>query len=89
MTASQQWAILELFERWGDIDGGYRKLAHRDSYENLVWVSPSTPYRVLAAQGLVVPRSVGAHADSGAAAAQSLGGRQAGTVGIVGPWRSI
>ena len=44
-----------LFERWGDIDGGYRKLAHRGSYENLVWVSPSTLYRVLAAQGLVLP----------------------------------
>ena len=46
---------MELFERWGDIDGGYRKLAHRGSYENLVWVSPSTLYRVLAAQGLVLP----------------------------------
>ena len=40
---------------WGDIDGGYRKLAHRGSYENLVWVSLSTLYRVLAAQGLVLP----------------------------------
>ena len=67
-SSGRSWSC---FERWGDIDGGYRKLAHRDSYENLVWVSPSTPYRVLAAQGLVVPRSVGAHAGSGAAAAQS------------------
>ena len=48
-------AVLELFERWGDIDGGYRKLAHRGSYENLVWVSPSTLYRVLAGEGLVLP----------------------------------
>ena len=26
---TERRAILELFERWGDIDGGYRKLAHR------------------------------------------------------------
>ena len=55
ITAFERRAIVELFERWGDIDGGYRKLAHRGSYENLVWVSPSTLYRVLAAQGLVLP----------------------------------
>ena len=48
ITPTERRAILELFERWGDIDGGYRKLAHRGSYENLVWVSPSTLYRVLA-----------------------------------------
>ena len=55
ITPFERRAILELFERWGDIDGGYRKLAHRGSYEKLVWVSPSTLYRVLAAQGLVLP----------------------------------
>ena len=55
ITPFERQAIVELFERWGDIDGGYRKLAHRGSYENLVWVSPSTLYRVLAAQGLVLP----------------------------------
>ena len=55
ITPTERRAIVELFERWGDIDGGYRKLAHRGSYENLVWVSPSTLYRVLAAQGLVLP----------------------------------
>ena len=55
ITPAERQAVLELFERWGDIDGGYRKLAHRGSYENLVWVSPSTLYRVLAAQGLVLP----------------------------------
>ena len=27
------------------IDGGYCELAHRGSYENLLWVSPSTLYR--------------------------------------------
>ena len=55
ITPFERRAILELFERWGDIDGGYRKLAHRGSYEGLVWVSPSTLYRVLAGEGLVLP----------------------------------
>ena len=55
ITTAERRAIVELFERWGDIDGGYRKLAHRGCCENLVWVSPSTLYRVLAAQGLVLP----------------------------------
>jgi hypothetical protein len=48
-------AIVELFDRFGDIDRSYRKLAHRGSYEGLVWVSESSVYRVLAAQGLVLP----------------------------------
>lgn len=48
-------AIVELFERFGDIDRSYRKLAHRGSYEGLVWVSESTVYRVLADRGLVLP----------------------------------
>ena len=53
---TERRATLELFERWGDIVGGYRKLPHAaGSYENLVWVSPSTLYRVVAAQGLVLP----------------------------------
>ena len=55
ITPTERRAVLELFERWGDIDGGYRKLAHRGSYEGLVWVSPSTLYRVLAGEGLVLP----------------------------------
>ena len=61
ITPTERRAIVELFERWGDIDGGYRKLAHRGSYENLVWVSPSTLYRVLAAQGLILPARRSAH----------------------------
>ncbi len=48
-------AIVAVFERFGDIDRSYRKLAHRGSYEGLVWVSESTVYRVLAGQGLVLP----------------------------------
>ena len=69
ITPAERQAVLELFERWGDIDGGYRKLAHRGSYENLVWVSPSTLYRVLAAQGLVLP----ARAQRAPAPARPLG----------------
>jgi putative transposase len=48
-------AIVELFDRFGDIDRSYRKLAHRGSYEGLVWVSESSVYRVLDDQGLVLP----------------------------------
>ena len=40
---AERRAILETFERWGDIDGGVRKLAHRGSYEGLVL--PARPRR--------------------------------------------
>lgn len=46
--------ILDLFETWGDVDLSHRKLAHRGSYENRVWVSPSTVDRVLTRNGLVL-----------------------------------
>ena len=49
-------AILELFEAWGEIDRSHRKLAHRGSYLGLVWVSPATVRRVLAAHDLVLKR---------------------------------
>lgn len=55
LTPSEIEAIIELFDRFGDIDRSYRKLAHRGSYESLVWVSESSMYRVLADQGLVLP----------------------------------
>ena len=48
--------ILELFAEWGDIDRSHRKLAHRGSYLGLVWVSPATVRRVLAAHALVLKR---------------------------------
>jgi putative transposase len=48
-------AILTVAERWGEVDRSHRKLAHRGSYEGVVWVSPSTFRRVLAAHGLVLP----------------------------------
>lgn len=44
--------IVALYEKWGDIDGSHRKLAHRGSYLERVWVSPSTVDRVLARNGL-------------------------------------
>jgi transposase InsO family protein len=46
----------ELFEAWGEIDRSHRKLAHRASDLDLVWVSPATVRRVLAAHGLVLKR---------------------------------
>jgi putative transposase len=49
-------AILELFEQWSDVDRSHRKLAHRGSYTDTVWVSPATVRRVLAAHGLVLKR---------------------------------
>jgi len=52
LLEAEQDAIVALFEAWGEIDRSHRKLAHRGSYERLVWVSPSTVKRVLAAHGL-------------------------------------
>jgi putative transposase len=47
--------ILALAEEWGPTDRSHRKLAHRGSYTDRVFVSPSTVDRVLAAHGLVLP----------------------------------
>jgi putative transposase len=57
----ERHAILGLFDQWGEIDRSHRKLAHRGSYLQRVWVSPSTVMRVLAANGLVLrqPRRAG------------------------------
>jgi putative transposase len=44
--------IVALYHEWGEVDRSHRKLAHRGSYTNCVWVAPSTVRRVLAAQGL-------------------------------------
>jgi putative transposase len=46
--------ILALFDEWGETDRSHRKLAHRGSYVNRVWVSPSSVQRVLDAHGLRV-----------------------------------
>lgn len=44
--------IVALYHEWGEIDRSHRKLAHRGSYLERVWVSPSSVRRVLADQGL-------------------------------------
>ena len=48
-------AILDVTERWGAIDRSHRKLAHRGSYQALVWVSPATFRCVLIEHGLTLP----------------------------------
>lgn len=45
-------AIVAVYHQWGDVDRSHRKLAHRGSYTQQVWVSPASVRRVLAAQGL-------------------------------------
>jgi transposase len=44
--------IVRLFHEWGEVDRSHRKLAHRGSYLERVWVSPSSVRRVLASEGL-------------------------------------
>ncbi len=44
--------IIALYRQWGDVDRSHRKLAHRGSYLERVWVSPASVRRVLAAHGL-------------------------------------
>lgn len=48
-------AIVELFDEWGEIDRSHRKLAHRGSRLDKVFVSESSVLRVLRAQDLVLP----------------------------------
>jgi putative transposase len=57
LLPAEREAIVALFEAWGEVDRSHRKLAHRGSYLGLVWVSPSSVKRVLAAQGLRLKRS--------------------------------
>jgi putative transposase len=52
LLAWEEEAIVELFDTWGPVDLSHRKLAHRGSYLNKVWVSPSTVDRVLSRRGL-------------------------------------
>jgi len=44
--------IVRLFEEWGEVDRSHRKLAHRGSYLERVWVSPASVRRVLEREGL-------------------------------------
>ena len=61
ITPEEETAILRVFEEHQLTDRSHRKLAHRGSYQGLVWVSPSTVRRVLGAHGLRVrtPRRAG------------------------------
>ena len=64
LLAWEEAEILALFNEWGPIDFSHRKLAHRGSYLDRVFVSPSSVDRVLARNGLALagapraPRSV-------------------------------
>jgi putative transposase len=44
--------IVRLFAEWGEVDRSHRKLAHRGSYLERVWVSPASVSRVLEREGL-------------------------------------
>jgi transposase InsO family protein len=51
----ERQAIIDLFDEWGEIDRSHRKLAHRGSRLEEVFVSESTVFRVLSAEDLVLP----------------------------------
>jgi putative transposase len=58
MHALLDWervAIVKLAEDWAEIDRSHRKLAHRGSRLELVYVSESTVLRVLVAEGVHLP----------------------------------
>ena len=55
LLAWEREAILELFDSWGEIDRSHRKLAHRGSRLEKVWVSESSVLRVLQAENLILP----------------------------------
>ncbi len=48
--------IVALFDEWGHIDGSHRKLAHRGSRLERVFVSESTVLRVLSDEDLMLPQ---------------------------------
>jgi putative transposase len=52
LLAEEVAEIVAIYREWAEVDRSHRKLAHRGSYLERVWVSPSTVRRVLAAQGL-------------------------------------
>lgn len=50
----ERQAILDLFDEWGEVDRSHRKLAHRGSRLERVFVSESTVFRVLTSENLVL-----------------------------------
>ncbi len=55
LLAEEEQAILELIEQWGAVDRSHRKLAHRGSYIDQVFVSPSTLLRVALKHRVALP----------------------------------
>jgi putative transposase len=55
LLAWERDAILKVAEEWADIDRSHRKLAHRGSRLDRVYVSESTVLRVLEAAGMRLP----------------------------------
>lgn len=54
LLAWEREAIVALHAEWGERDRSHRKLAHRGSYVERVWVSESTVRKVLAEEGLAL-----------------------------------
>jgi putative transposase len=54
----ERQAIIDIFDEWGEIDRSHRKLAHRGSRLEEVFVSESTVFRVLSAENLVLPATL-------------------------------
>jgi putative transposase len=55
LLAWEEQAILDLIETWGWVDRSHRKLAHRGSYTDTVFVSPSTVLRVALTHRVQLP----------------------------------
>lgn len=55
LLAWERRAILELFDQWGEVDRSHRKLAHRGSRLERVFVSEPPVLRVLQAENPVLP----------------------------------
>jgi putative transposase len=54
LLAWERRAIVALHAEWGERDRSHRKLAHRGSYLEWVWVSESTVRKVLFEEGLAL-----------------------------------
>jgi putative transposase len=56
LLPEEEEAIVQLAREWGEVDRSHRKLAHRGSYLQRVWVSASSVRRVLVARGIRLRR---------------------------------
>lgn len=55
LLAWEREAVIDIAKRWGQVDLSHRKLAHRGSYLQRVFVAESTVLRVLTAAGMHLP----------------------------------